>query len=462
MDRALTSAAGQAGDDLSWLPAWRIRDLVAAREISPVEVTEHCIARIEALEPEFHAFRMTDHAAARAQAMEAEQSILRGDEPGPMHGVPVCLKEHIPVAGLHWHDLKTYEKTVTTRDGIEAERLRRAGAVIMGVTVAGLTASEFGDSDRQPLNAWNRGRICGDSSSGSACAVAAGLTPVSVAIDGLGSTRLPASYSGLVGLLPTRGRVPTLTWNEFSSHLLAASGPLARDVRDAALLLSVLAGPDPRDFNALPDAAPDVLGRLDDGVDGMRLLWTDDFGYAAPYAFEESGEVIATVRTAAEGLRGAGAVIEPMGKAFDDPTRWCNAALASDRAMFSYTRLPDETIIRAREVRGEVAGALDTLLRDADFIISPTSQHIAPTLGEWHGYWAQTVDGKPSGHMATYTALTGFMNLIGWPALSIPAGLVRGMPVGLQIIGKPNSEPCMLRLAQAFSRLTDIGRPPGL
>src|SRR5579863_7158570 len=119
MDLASTSKSDQAGDDLSWLPAWRIRELVASREISPVEVTEHFIARIEALDPVFHAFRMTDHAAARAQAKEAEKAVLRGDEPGPMHGVPVCIKEHIPVAGLRWHDLKTYEKVISPRDGSE-------------------------------------------------------------------------------------------------------------------------------------------------------------------------------------------------------------------------------------------------------------------------------------------------------------------------------------------------------
>jgi Asp-tRNA(Asn)/Glu-tRNA(Gln) amidotransferase A subunit family amidase len=446
-------------DDLRWLPAWRIRQLVAAREVSPVEVVEQCIERIEALDPAFHAFRMTDHAAARRQAQAAEKAVLRGDEIGPMHGVPICVKEHIPVAGLQWHDLKTYDRSIAKRDGAEAERLRRAGAIIVGVTVAGLTATEFGASDRQPLNAWNRNRICGDSSSGSACAVAAGLTPVAVAVDGLGSTRLPAAYSGLVGLLATRGRIPMFTWNELSTRLLASSGPLARDVRDAALLFSVLAGPDPRDFGALPDPAPDVLSGLDGGVKGMRLLWTDDFGYGAGFAAAESAELIAAVRTAAEALRGAGATIEPMGQAFEDPTRWCNAALASDHAMFSYAKLPDDDIAQARQTRGDVARGLQAKLQEADFILSPTAQQIAPTLAEWSASWAKSADGKPANHMPTYTAFTGFMNLIGWPALSIPAGLVRGMPVALQIIGKPNSEPGMFRLAQAFARLTDMGLP---
>lgn len=446
------------GENLRWTPAWRIRELVAAREVSPVEIVEDCIARIEALDPEFHAFRMTNYADARAQAKEAEQAVLRG-EIGPLHGVPICLKEHIPVAGLHWHDLKTNQTSISQRDGAEAERLRKAGAIVMGVNVAGVTAIEFGASDRQPLNAWSRDRICGDSSGGSACAVASGMTPMAVAVDGLGSTRLPAAYSGLVGLLPTRGRIPMFTWNELSGRILAASGPLARDVRDTALLFSVLAGPDPRDFQALPDAAPDVLTGLDDGVDGMRLLWTDDFGYGSGYAVAESAEVIATVRAAADKLRGVGATIAPMGDAFADPTRACNLVLASDHGMFSYMQLPEAVLAEVRETRGAVARALAAKLEHADFILAPTAQQIAPTLTQWGGYWTMNEEGRPVNYMPTYTTFTGFMNLIGWPALSLPAGLVRGMPVGLQIIGKPNSEAAMFRLAQSFSRLVALGRP---
>ncbi len=466
MTQEASQAVMEAGrieeQDISWLPAWRIAELVAAREVSPVEVTEHFIGRIADLDPQLHAFRMTDIANARQQARDAEKAILSGDALGPLHGVPIALKEHIPVAGLHWHDLKTNQTSIPSRDGIEAERLRKAGAVLMGTTVAGLTAAEFGASDRQPLNAWDRGRICGDSSSGSACAVAGALVPAAIAVDGLGSTRLPAAYSGLVGLLPTKGRVPMITWNELSARLLGASGPLSRSVRDAALLFSVLAGPDARDFGALPDKAPDCLTGLDDGAHGMRLLWTDDFGFGASFATPDSHEIIETVRNAAARLTAAGAAIGQMAKAFDDPTTWCNVALVSDHAMFINIPQPDEVLVRTREVRGEIAQALSEQLRDADFILSPTAQQIAPTLEEWDRNWAMADNRQPTNYMPNYTVFTGFMNLIGWPAITVPAGLVCGMPVGMQIIGKPNSEPGMLRLAQAFSQLVSLGMPPSL
>jgi Asp-tRNA(Asn)/Glu-tRNA(Gln) amidotransferase A subunit family amidase len=444
---------GAAGDELSWLPAWKIRDLIVRRELSPVEVTGHFLARIAAIDPRYHAFRMIDPDAALDQARAAERAVLAGEAPGPLHGIPVAVKEHVPVRGLHWHDLASNQPSIAERDGIEAERLRRAGAILVGTTVAGLTAVEFGSSDRQPLNPWSRERICGDSSSGSACAAATAMTPLGIAVDGLGSTRLPAAYCGLVGLMATRGRVPSITsWSDLSSRPLSRVGPLARDVRDAATILSVLAGPDGRDLFCLPDAPPDYLRDLDAGVDGMRLVWTDDFGFGAAYAAPESGEIIATVRRAAEALAGQGAGIRPATGSLEDPTGACNEALVSDPGVFIHVKRPADVLAGVREMRARVMHGLEALLDGSDFIICPTAQQIAPTLQQWADYWQPAADGQPSGHMSTYTTLTGFVNLIGWPAMCLPADFVNGMPVSLQIIGRPNSEPAMLRLAQAFQQ----------
>jgi Asp-tRNA(Asn)/Glu-tRNA(Gln) amidotransferase A subunit family amidase len=458
MDTA-QAAPSTAREDLSWLPAWRIQSLVAKREISPVEVTEHFLRRIEALDPVYHAFRMTDAEGARRQAREAEKAVLSGEPLGALHGVPVALKEHIPVKGLHWHNLQTNKPVVSDRDGAEAERLRRAGAILVGTTVAGLTAVEFGNSDRQPLNPWNRGRICGDSSSGSACATAIALTPVAIAVDGLGSTRLPAAYSGLVGLCPTRGRVPSISWTDLTTRMLSRSGPLTRDVRDAATLLSVLAAPDPRDLFCLPDPPPDYLRTLDEGAQGMRLVWTDDFGFGDAYAASESAEVISTVRRAAQALVSAGATIEPAGGPLEDPTEACNVVLVSDPGVFIYSKRPDAEIAQARDERARVWRSLEALLAGRDFIICPTAQQIAPTLQEWADHWEPQPDGRPSTYMSTYAALTGLVNLVGWPALSLPAGFVGGMPVSLQIIGRPNSEARMLQLGAAFQSCYRIHQP---
>jgi Asp-tRNA(Asn)/Glu-tRNA(Gln) amidotransferase A subunit family amidase len=440
----LASSRPAADGDLTWLPAWRIRELIGERKVSPVEAVEHFLHRIEALDPQLHAFRMVDAEGARRQARKAEAAVAADEPLGPLHGVPVALKEFLPVEGLAWTDLLTQTKTVATKDSIEAERLRRAGAVLVGTTVAGLTAREFGASDQQPQNPWDRTRVCGDSSGGSACAQAAALVPAAVAQDGLGSTRLPAAFCGLVGLIATRGRVAAADWSQMNSRLLSASGPLSRDVRDAATLLSVLAGPDGRDLMCLPDAPPDYLERLDEGARGLRLIWTDDFGYAANYAGSQAKRVIETVRTAALGLASAGAEIEGTNLGLEDPSFACGVIMVSDRALAVRSEPPADKVLAAREARGRIHDALVRMLAGRDFILSPTVQYVAPTRQAWAEAWT-----SPD-YMGTYSAHTAMANLLGWPALSAPAGLVDGMPVGLQILGPPNSEPRMLQLAQAF------------
>jgi Asp-tRNA(Asn)/Glu-tRNA(Gln) amidotransferase A subunit family amidase len=443
----LATAKPRDEQDLTWLPAWRIRELVAAREVSPVEVTDHFLKRIEALDPVLHAFRMFDADSARAQARRAEQAVMSGEPLGPLHGVPVALKEHIPVRGLAWHDLLTAKKSIAPRDAIEAERVRAAGAIVVGTTVAGLTALEFGDSDRQPLNPWSTGHVTGDSSGGSACAAASAMTPVAIAIDGLGSTRLPAAFCGLVGVHPTRGRVPSIDWGQMGSRPLSTTGPLARDVRDAATILQVLAGPDGRDVMCLQDDPPDYLAGLQAGVRGLRLAWTEDFGYAGAYAGPSAAKVIDTVRRAALRLAEAGALVEPTSRTWPDPSWAAGVVLAADPGIATRRDVPPEEVVRAREGRQAVWQAFRDALAAHDFVLSPTIQYPAPTRQEWAERW------KAPSYMATYAAHTAAANLLGWPALSVPAGLIDGLPVGLQVFGRPNSEPAMLRLAQAFLEL---------
>jgi aspartyl-tRNA(Asn)/glutamyl-tRNA(Gln) amidotransferase subunit A len=430
--------------DLSWTPAWKIKELVAARKISPVEVVDHFLARIETLNPQLHAIRDVDADGAREQARACEAAVTTGAPLGPLHGVPVVSKEFLPIKGRQWWDMRVPGHTTAERDSVEIERLRKAGAVIVGPTVAGLVAREFGDSDRMPLNPWDTSRVCGDSSSGSACAVASAMTPIAIAGDGLGSTRLPAAFSGLVGLHPTRGRVPSFEWNTLNSRPISTYGPHSRDVRDAAVVLSVLAGPDGRDMMCLQDDPPDYLAELDAGAKGMRLAWTDDFGYARALGVAETPEVIDTVRKAALGLEGAGAKIEPLTTVFERAAWPALQWLMGDPATAARRDPPPEDVVKAREARRGLWEGLRAVLQGHDFIICPTILCIAPTRSAW------AHDPSQSDMAGIYTAMTGVANLLGWPAMSVPAGQVNGMPVGLQIFGRPNSEPRMLRLAQAF------------
>ena len=204
-----TGIARDHDDALTWLPGWRIRDLIVDGELSPTEVVEHFLDRIEALDQVVHTFRAVDVDGARRRAAELERSTRAREQPGPLHGIPVAVKEHLPVQGSPWHDLRTGQRTISTHDCIEVQRLRAAGAIVLGSTVAGLTPLEFGASHDQPLNPWDLRRVPGDSSGGTASAVAAGLAPIGLAVDGRGSTRLPAAFCGLIGVHPSRGRVPS-------------------------------------------------------------------------------------------------------------------------------------------------------------------------------------------------------------------------------------------------------------
>ena len=435
--------------DLSWMPAWRLREFIGQRKLSPVEVTEHFLARIADLNPQLHAFRQVDVDGARAQARRAEAAVMAGEPLAPLHGIPVAMKEFVAVEGLSWRDLSlpndgVPRDIVAPRDSLEPERLRAAGAVIMGPTVAGLVAREFGNSDRMPLNPWNTERVCGDSSSGSACAAASAMTPFTIAGDGLGSTRLPAAFCGLVGLHPTRGLVPSFEWEHIGTRPVSTYGPLARDVRDAAIVLGALAGPDGRDQMGLQDDVPDYLVHLDGGANGMRLLWSDDFGYARDFAVEESSRVIDTVRAAAFQLAAAGAEIRATDEVFENPGWVANTVLMGDPTIAVTIQPSRADAVRVREARQRIWTALRRVLGEVDFILTPTILSIAPTRNSW------AESGVAKGFSGLYTAMTGVANLLGWPAMSVPAGLVDGMPVGLQILGKPKSEARMLQLAQAF------------
>ena len=320
-------------------------------------------------------------------------------------------------------------------------------------------------------NPWDTARVPGWSSSGGAAAAAARLLPFTIGSDGGGSTRLPAAYSGVVGLHTSRGLVPHIDYHQPRLLFTASYGPLARYVRDAALVTRAIGGPDGRDYVSFQDEPRDCLAHIDDGVDGMRIAWTEDFGFASKYATKDSARVIDVARRAAHGLRSLGATVEATTEIWEDraeqgTARWMGEP-SSYEVMVGVNLTPlqkvDPEVYREQaESRARNWEKFRRLFRDHDVIVSVTAQRVADTTEVWDRNW--TVDGPsfPGGSFApTYCSHTVIFNWLGFPAVSVPCGFVDGLPVGLQIASWHGREDLVLRVAEAFQRaFPQQERPP--
>ena len=444
-------------DELTWLPAWQIRELIANGEVSPVEVLDHFLGRIDEHDAELKAFKYIDREGAQRQAQAAEKAVASGEHLGSLHGIPISIKEHIAVEGLPQTGPEV-DGTIARWDDLSVERLRQAGAIIVGTNTmigTGTGSMTSYDWEHEARNPWDSTRVTGWSSSGGAGSAAARLLPITLGSDGGGSTRLPAAYSGVVGVHPTQGRIPYVNYGAPMLRTGDTYGPLSRDVRDAAITLQAMAGPDGRDLIALGDIPEDYLANIDAGVDGMRFAWTDDFGFASMYALGESPRVIETVRAAAKGFATLGASVDATPEVWED---FFLPLMVTLRAFSKLSQSPlppptPEEYKAAAEVRGRNVARFYGVLADHDLLLSPTAQLTARTVEEWDACWTTNGATYPHGMFApTYTSHTFMFNWIGWPAVSVPCGFVDGLPVGLQLIGKPGSEALLFRAAHAFQK----------
>jgi len=268
--------------DLCWLPATEMAAAIRARQLSPVELVDALIDRIHQLNPMLNAYCTLVEDAARHAAHAAEAAVLRGDDLGLLHGVPVSIKDLLFTRGVRtMRGSRIYEQFVPDQDAPAVAKLNASGAILLGKT----TTPEFGwkgatDSlvTGVSRNPWNLARSCGGSSGGAAAAVAAGMGPLAVGTDGAGSIRIPASFCGIVGLKPSRGRVAV--YPPSAVGFLSHAGPITRTVRDAALMLQAMAGPDERDLGSLPVDATEYLLACEQAVRGLRVAWSPDLGFA--------------------------------------------------------------------------------------------------------------------------------------------------------------------------------------
>lgn len=451
-------------EDLCYTPATELLRLYRNQELSPVEVTRAVLDRIAAVNPKINAYCLVDETQALAQARAAERRWLAGQPLGRLDGVPASVKDLIVTKG--WPTLRgsrTIDPAGPWNDDAPAvARLKEHGAVLLGKTTTpefgwkGVTDSALTGATHNP---WKIGRTPGGSSGGASAQVAAGLGPLAIGTDGGGSIRIPAAFAGIVGMKPSFGRVPAWPASPFGT--VAHLGPMTRTVADAALMLTVLAGPDYRDWLALPASGEDYGQGLDQGIRGLRIAFSPDLGYA-----RVDPEVAAIVAGAVRHFAALGAEVEAADPGFSDvgpifAVHWQAGAFQALKAIPPEKRaLIDEGLLRAAEAGGRysLSDYLDAAQARAALGLTMRTFHtkydllVTPSLAV--PAFAVNRLAPPADEGGDWTVWTPFsypFNLTQQPAISVPCGFTaEGLPVGLQIVGPAHRDALVLRAARAF------------
>lgn len=464
-----------AGDELAFTPATELRKMIAAKKVSPVELTEMYFSRIEKLDKRLNNYLTLDHDGAMATARRAERAVMKGEKLGPLHGLPVSIKDLEITKGLRTTGgCLAFKDRVPAEDAVLVERIKKAGAIILGKTntpefgLLGRTENRLGDPCRNP---WDPTRNTGGSSGGAGGSVVAGLCALAQGSDGGGSIRIPSSFCGVYGIKPTLGRVPRYSGanaavlpNQFSQP-----GPMTRTVLDSALLLQVLAGHDPRDATSLREKAPDFVKAVRKPVKGLRIAWSTDYGYAAV-----DPEVARVCAKAARVFEEFGCAVEPAKLKLDAPfdAFWplftANAVAAYGGLLKEKSHLLTDYTLAQLEYGASVTGAqyataigrMDRLRAQFNDLLSSYDLLLSPTMAVpafEHGKPPPVINGKKVDAFWGYLPFTYPINMAGNPAASIPCGYSkeRHLPIGLHIVGRRGDEATILAASAAF----ELARP---
>ena len=454
---------------LAFTPAWRLRQLIDGKQLSPVALTAHLLDRIDALNPRLNAFLTVCADEALAAARLAEEQSARGEATGPLHGIPVPIKDLSRTAGVRTtRGSLIYKDDVPDADDLVVASIKAAGGIVIGKTNTpefghrGTTENLLGGPCRNP---WDIERTPGGSSGGSAAAVASGLSPVAQGSDGGGSIRVPANYCGVYGLKPSRGRVPAPYGETGGWNVFGVAGPLTRDVRDAAVMLNVMAGPYPENPMSILDAPPDFTEGLHDGVRGLRVAYAPSIG-----RMPVDPEVRAVVRDAASLLADLGAEVdeidpdvdgltlrESFRKIFVSDMSAGLGHLLDTRADDLMPTMREYLELAATWTVADLAQALRDMERfnglmrgvflDHDLLLSPVNAVPAfPIEG-----WPDTIDGQPVEARWGFTPFCYLYNMTGQPAASVPYGFSNGgLPIGVQLVARHADEATLLRASAAI------------
>lgn len=451
--------------DIKSLTAADLLRLYRKRELSPVEVTRDQLARIEQFEPAINGFIIVDRDGALKAAQASEARWQKGEPAGLIDGIGATVKDNIWLKGFpSRRGSLTSTDAAMKEDAPAVARLRENGAIILGKT----TLPEFGwiGACHSPLtgitrNPWKLDRTTGGSSGGAAAAALLNLGHMHIGTDGAGSIRIPAAFSGVFGIKPSFGRVAAYPASPFS--ILAHVGPLTRTVSDAALMLSVIGGPDERDMAAWNTPAPDYRIGINGGVRGLRIAWSPTLGYVK----NVHPDVEAATKKAAQVFVELGATVEEADPGFADPyemimTLWgavsaslVNAASSQDRAKMDpgFLQIAEwgqkyslADYLNAFTARADIANAMVRFHEKYDLLLTPQMPIPALEAGR-----VTPADGSYGENWINWSSFTYPFNLTQQPAASVPCGFsADGLPVALQIVGPARQDALVLRAARAF------------
>lgn len=457
--------------EIQWMSAAELVKAYRDKSLSPVEVIRAILQRIEAVNPKLNAIVTLLADEALAGAAEAEKKYISGKETGPLEGVPVTIKDNVFTAGVRTtFGSRTLESFIPEEDAALVGRLKRAGAIVTGKTnlpefgLIPVTDNTLFGPSRNP---WNLEKTPGGSSGGAAAGVAAGLGPLSTGNDGGGSIRIPSSLCGVYGLKPSFGRVPCIPklpgW-ETMNH----EGPITRTVADAALMLEVMAGPDERDRFSLPAAEKGYPDCLEQGVEGFRIAYSPDLGYAAV-----DPEVREITRRAAISFRDLGCAVDEIELTLPDMEMALQYMVVTDTVAglgenleqlkeliyppyLAFLPLADNIsgvdMAGIQFRREQLWEQLWPTYDKYDLLLTPTTCVAAFDSGEGGPIGPDQIDGRAVGPVS-WIATTFPFNFTGQPAASVPCGFnSEGLPVGLQIVGRRFDEKSVLRASAAFEK----------
>ena len=464
-------------EELCFTPATELARRIRDKVVSPVEITRAVLERVERLNPKLNAICTLTAESALDAARAAEFAVMRGDHLGPLHGIPVTIKDLAMTRGVRtMAGSHVFSERLPEIDHLHVERLRAAGAISIGKT----TVSEFGWSgvSRSPLtgithNPWKQGMNAGASSAGAAVCAAAGFGPIHQGSDGAGSIRMPAGFCGVYGIKPSHGRVPY--YPTPANGLISHVGPITRTVADAALMLQAMAGADDRDMTSLEAPPEDFTGKLDSGIAGLRVGFSPDLGY-----LKVDAEVAGPVKAAARVFEELGCKVEEVDPGWGDPTamehclfavtitamwgdyvgRWGDRMDPGLVAIIEHGRMYSAVdYCKASAQRLAYYDKVRAFFERYDLLLTPTLSVAAfPAERLIPEHWAQ--------HPWDWLRWAGFsfpFNLTWLPAATCPCGFTpAGLPVGLQIVAGRHRDLRVLQASRAFeqARPWALHRPP--